>query len=119
MRTIAHEPREHVKLTRKEYAPLQILAANAGLVVTHRQLMKEIWGENGSNILYLRVLVRKLRHKIEPYPMSASLIASESGIGYWLRRDADASSARKTISLAEDHISDEHAPLASRGSHPH
>src|ERR1700738_2521803 len=55
-----------VNLTRKEYRLLHILAMHVGLVVTHDHLLKEIWsGNQGDNIQYLRILVRKLRQKIE------------------------------------------------------
>jgi two-component system, OmpR family, KDP operon response regulator KdpE len=78
-----------VQLTRKEYALLHMLATHAGLVVTHQQLMKEIWGGRGGNIQYLRILVRKLRQKIELDPTNPLLIISESGVGYRLHRDAN------------------------------
>src|SRR3984957_16894818 len=55
-----------VRLTRKEYRLLHILATHVGLVVTHDQLLKDIWsGNQRDNIQYLRILVRKLRQKIE------------------------------------------------------
>ena len=58
--------KERVQLTRKEYRLLHVLATHVGLVVTHQQLLKEIWGTNQMhNIQYLRILVRKLRQKIE------------------------------------------------------
>src|SRR6202166_5067850 len=54
-----------IRLTRKEYRLLHILATHVGLVVTHDQLLKEIWnGNQRDNIQYLRILVRKLRQKI-------------------------------------------------------
>jgi two-component system, OmpR family, KDP operon response regulator KdpE len=75
-----------LQLTRKEYALLHGLAAHAGLVVTHQQLIGEIWGNPAGNIQYLRILVRKLRQKIEIVPTNPQLIISESGIGYRLER---------------------------------
>jgi two-component system, OmpR family, KDP operon response regulator KdpE len=75
-----------LQLTRKEYALLHGLAAHAGLVVTHQQLTSEIWGNHAGNIQYLRILVRKLRQKIEIDPTNPQLIISESGIGYRLER---------------------------------
>jgi len=75
-----------VKLTRKEYRLLQILAAHAGLVVTHDLLIRDIWGDNqGDNIQYLRILVRKLRQKIEADPNLPRLVVTESGVGYRLQ----------------------------------
>jgi two-component system, OmpR family, KDP operon response regulator KdpE len=79
-----------LQLTRKEYALLHGLAAHAGLVVTHQQLIGEIWGNPNGNIQYLRILVRKLRQKIEIDPTNPQLIVSESGIGYRLERGAPA-----------------------------
>ena len=73
-----------VRLTRNEYALLAALAAHVGLVVTHRQLMEEVWGSLPSNIQYLRLLVRKLRQKVEIDPSRPALIVSESGVGYRL-----------------------------------
>lgn len=77
---------KRVELTRKEYALLHTLAAHAGLVVTHQQLIKEIWRGSAGNTQYLRILVRKLRQKIELDPTHPSLIVSESGVGYRLDR---------------------------------
>jgi len=53
-------------------------------VVTHQQLLKEIWGKQSVNIQYLRILMRKLRQKIEPDPSRPRVIATESGVGYRL-----------------------------------
>jgi two-component system KDP operon response regulator KdpE len=75
---------KRVQLTRKEYSLLHLLAAHAGLVVTHQQLLKEIWGKQSVNIQYLRILMRKLRQKIEPDPAQPRIIATESGVGYRL-----------------------------------
>jgi two-component system KDP operon response regulator KdpE len=75
-----------IKLTRKEYRLLHILAAHVGLVVTHDQLVKELWSENRrDNIQYLRILVRKLRQKIETDPNHPRLLVTESGVGYRLQ----------------------------------
>jgi two-component system, OmpR family, KDP operon response regulator KdpE len=75
---------KRVQLTRKEYALLHGLATHIGLVVTHQQLIRDIWGAHAGNIQYLRILVRKLRHKIEADPAQPRLIVSESGVGYRL-----------------------------------
>jgi len=73
-----------VQLTRKEYTLLHALATHAGLVMTHQQLIREIWGGRAGNIQYLRILVRKLRQKVEIDPTRPLLILSESGVGYRL-----------------------------------
>jgi len=65
-------------------ALLHLLAAHAGLVVTHQQLLKEVWGKPSVNIQYLRILMRKLRQKVEPDPSQPRIIATESGVGYRL-----------------------------------
>jgi two-component system KDP operon response regulator KdpE len=77
-------------LTRKEYRLLHILASHLGLVVTHNQLIKDIWGTTSpDNIQYLRMLVRKLRRKLEADPSQPKLLISESGVGYRLERLAE------------------------------
>jgi two-component system KDP operon response regulator KdpE len=74
-----------LRLTRKEYKLLHVLATHAGLVVTHQQLLNEIWGANRiHNIQYLRILVRKLRQKIETDPLRPRILLTESGVGYRL-----------------------------------
>jgi two-component system KDP operon response regulator KdpE len=78
--------RSPIKLTRKEYRLLHILAIHVGLVVTHDQLLREIWtGNQRENIQYLRILVRKLRQKIETDPDHPRLLVTESGVGYRLQ----------------------------------
>jgi two-component system KDP operon response regulator KdpE len=76
----------HVKLTRKQYRLLHVLATHLGLVVTHDQLLDDIWsGSVRKNIQYLRILVRDLRQIIEPDPNQPRLLITESGVGYRLR----------------------------------
>ena len=75
---------KRVQLTRKEYVLLHALTIHAGLVVTHQQLIKEIWGSHAENVQYLRILVRKLRQKVEADPTRPLLIVSELGVGYRL-----------------------------------
>jgi two-component system KDP operon response regulator KdpE len=83
----------HISLTRKEYRLLHLLASHLGLVMTHNQLIKDIWGNTSpDNIQYLRTLVRKLRQKLEVDPSQPKLLMSESGVGYRLERQAAPSS---------------------------
>ncbi|MBV9461290.1 MAG: response regulator transcription factor [Bradyrhizobium sp.] len=83
-----------VNLTRKEYRLLHILAMHVGLVVTHDHLLKEIWtGNQRDNIQYLRILVRKLRQKIEFDPNDPRLLITESGVGYRLQNRLETSPA--------------------------
>src|SRR5580693_8188204 len=80
-----------IRLTRKEYRLLHVLATHVGLVVTHDQLLREIWtGNQRDNIQYLRILVRKLRQKIETDPNHPRLLVTESGVGYRLQNRLEA-----------------------------
>jgi two-component system KDP operon response regulator KdpE len=75
-----------IRLTRKEYRLLHVLATHVGLVVTHDHLLREIWtGNQRDNIQYLRILVRKLRQKIETDTNHPRLLVTESGVGYRLQ----------------------------------
>ena len=74
-----------VKLTATEYALLKILAQHAGKVVTHKQLLREVWGPNAEEqSQYLRVYMTHLRKKIESAGTRDKLLRTESGIGYRL-----------------------------------
>jgi two-component system KDP operon response regulator KdpE len=76
---------EIVKLTATEYALFALLAHNAGKVVTHSYILKEIWGPTFvEESQYLRVYVAQLRRKLEQNPGSPTLIVTESGVGYRL-----------------------------------
>ena len=74
-----------VKLTPTEYALLKSLAQHAGRVVTHKQLLREVWGPNAEEqCQYLRVYMTHLRKKIEPAAAREKLLRTESGVGYRL-----------------------------------
>jgi two-component system, OmpR family, KDP operon response regulator KdpE len=76
---------QYIELTRQEYRLLHLLASHIGLVITHNQLIKEIWGNSSpDNVQYLRTLVRRLRQKLEADPNQPKLLISESGVGYRL-----------------------------------
>jgi two-component system KDP operon response regulator KdpE len=78
-----------VKLTPKQYDLLRVLVAHAGKVMTHQQLLRQVWGPGYSEeSQYLRVYVAQLRQKIEPDPARPKYILTEPGVGYRLR-DAD------------------------------
>lgn len=78
-----------IKLTPTEYSLLRILVQNAGKVVTHRQLLRTVWGEKAeSQAQYLRVYVTHLRKKLEPERDAPTLIKTEVGIGYRLSTDS-------------------------------
>jgi two-component system KDP operon response regulator KdpE len=80
-----------VVLSPKEYRLLQVLAQHAGNVVTHNILLNEVWGARQTqNAHYLRILVRKLRRKIERDPKQPRILVSELGVGYRLVSATDA-----------------------------
>lgn len=72
-----------VKLSATEYALLRLFVRHVGRVLTHRHILREIWGpKSEEHRQYLRVYVTHLRQKIERDPTSPVLIRTESGIGY-------------------------------------
>jgi two-component system, OmpR family, KDP operon response regulator KdpE len=74
---------EEVHLTAKEYALLRLLLQHRGKVVTHRQLLRDLWGEKAEDQThYLRVYMTHLRQKLEPDPSRPRHLKTESGIGY-------------------------------------
>lgn len=76
---------EIVKLTPTEYALLRYLVRNAGKVVTHKQILREVWGpEYMDETHYLRVYFAQLRQKIEDDSSIPRLILTEPGVGYRL-----------------------------------
>jgi two-component system, OmpR family, KDP operon response regulator KdpE len=77
---------EEVHLTPLEYKLLATLVRHYGKVLTHRQLLKEVWGPSAvAETQYLRVYMAQLRHKIEKDPARPVLIMTETGVGYRLR----------------------------------
>jgi len=72
-----------VKLTPTEYALLRLIVVHAGKVLTHRQLLTEVWGPNAAGqTQYLRVHIAHLREKLEDNPAQPKFIITESGVGY-------------------------------------
>lgn len=79
-----------IKLSVTEYNLLRFLVRHAGRVITHRQILREIWGrEHEEHTHYLRVYIAHLREKIEVDPSRPELIATEPGVGYRLMTSAD------------------------------
>ena len=76
---------ERVHLTPLEYKLLTLLAHNAGRVLTHKQLLNEVWGAAyiGQNH-YLRIFMKTLRQKLEDDPSRPRMFVTESGVGYRL-----------------------------------
>lgn len=84
---------KRVQLSPKEYRLLQVLAQHQGSVVTHQQLLKEVWSVSRvRDSHYLRIFVRKLRQKIEPDPAKPAILLTELGVGYRLAPNANVSS---------------------------
>lgn len=75
-----------VHLTPIEYRLLVLLARNAGKVLTHRQILKDVWGlAYAGETQYLRVFMAQLRRKIEQDPARPKLLTTEPGVGYRMR----------------------------------
>jgi two-component system, OmpR family, KDP operon response regulator KdpE len=75
-----------IRLSPKEFDLLRHLVMHAGKVVTHRQLLREVWGPaQAEEVQYLRVFIRGLRAKLEPDPTRPSHILTELGVGYRLQ----------------------------------
>ncbi|HMV04270.1 MAG TPA: response regulator [Accumulibacter sp.] len=72
-----------IHLTQLEYGLLATLLANDGKVLTHRQLLREVWGEGyAGQSHYLKVYVSRLRQKLEPNPTQPRFLLTETGVGY-------------------------------------
>lgn len=79
---------EEVRLTRTEFNLLAALAKHAGKVMTHRQLLQEVWGPGSTGQShYLRVYMGQLRHKIEEDAARPRYLLTETGVGYRLAMD--------------------------------
>jgi two-component system KDP operon response regulator KdpE len=76
---------EPVHLTPREFALLARLLRQAGQVVTHRQLLADVWGaEQVEQTQYLRLYMAQLRQKLEAEPAAPRLLLTETGVGYRL-----------------------------------
>jgi two-component system KDP operon response regulator KdpE len=75
---------EEVKLSPREYDLLRLMVGHAGKVLTHKFLLREVWGGE-TDVQYLRIYVRALRQKIEADPERPQHIQTEQGVGYRLR----------------------------------
>lgn len=79
---------EEVHLTPTEMSLLLVLAAEAGKVLTHRQILERVWGGYAAeNSPQLRVYINYLRHKLEADPAHPRLIVTEPGVGYRLKAE--------------------------------
>jgi two-component system KDP operon response regulator KdpE len=76
---------EEVHLSKREYELLRYLAASPDHVLTHRNILKAVWGPaHGDDTAYLRVYINQLRQKLEADPTAPRLILTEPGVGYRL-----------------------------------
>jgi len=75
---------QEVKFSPREYEVLRLMAAHAGKVLTHRFMLREVWGGD-ADVQYLRIYIRALRQKIEADPERPVHILTETGVGYRLR----------------------------------
>ncbi len=77
-----------VHLTPTEFDLLAVLAQNRGKLMTHRQLLQQVWGSYATeNVQQLRVYINYLRTKLERDPHAPALILTEPGVGYRLSDD--------------------------------
>jgi two-component system KDP operon response regulator KdpE len=77
---------EEVHLTKTQYKLLDYMLQNAGKILTHRQILKEVWGpRNTAHTQYLRVFMAQLRQKIEDEPARPKHLLTEAGVGYRFR----------------------------------
>jgi two-component system, OmpR family, KDP operon response regulator KdpE len=79
---------QEVRLTAIEFRLLACLAQHLGMVVTHKQLLQEVWGPTHmDDTHYLRVYMKQLRDKLEPDPVRPRYLLTETGVGYRLVAD--------------------------------
>jgi two-component system KDP operon response regulator KdpE len=76
---------EEVQLTPTEFGLLRVLVQNAGKVMTHHQIMRQVWGEGYEDMHILRVNISNLRRKLEPDPSRPRFIITDPGVGYRMR----------------------------------
>jgi two-component system KDP operon response regulator KdpE len=77
-----------IHLTALEFRLLTCLAQHLGMVVTHRQLLREVWGPSHvEHTHYLRIYMKQLREKLEPDPLRPRHFLTETGVGYRLMAD--------------------------------
>jgi two-component system, OmpR family, KDP operon response regulator KdpE len=79
---------EEISLTPTEYDILRLLMQNAGKVITHHHLLRQVWGTAYESEMHiLRVNISNLRRKLEPDPARPTYVHTEPGVGYRLRTD--------------------------------
>jgi two-component system KDP operon response regulator KdpE len=87
-RRLVQANNEEVQLTPTEYDLLKLMITHAGKVLTHQQILRQVWGVGyGDDLHLLRVNISNLRRKIELDPARPSHILTEPGVGYRLRAE--------------------------------
>ena len=82
---VASKAGQEIKLTPIEFRLLACLAKHLGMVVTHRQLLTEVWGPtHAGDTHYLRIYMKQLREKLEADPVQPKYLLTETGVGYRL-----------------------------------
>ncbi|MFT3894365.1 MAG: response regulator [Anaerolineales bacterium] len=76
---------KEVQLTPTEYDLLKVLVTHAGKVITHHQLLRQVWGDGYDDMHILRVNISNLRGKLEPDPSRPTYVHTEPGVGYRLK----------------------------------
>ncbi|MNY71537.1 Transcriptional regulatory protein WalR [compost metagenome] len=72
-----------IKFTETEYNLFALLVQHAGKVMTHEQLLSEVWGsEYRDDVEYLRVTIARIRQKLKPFEEASELIMTYPGVGY-------------------------------------
>ena len=85
-----HRGELEIRLTPKEFELLTLLVTHAGRVLTHRTILKAIWGSHGNEKPeHLRVLMGQLRKKIEPEPAKPRYLLTEPWVGYRFAEEPD------------------------------
>jgi two-component system, OmpR family, KDP operon response regulator KdpE len=93
---------QEVHLSVKLYEVLKVLTENAGKVLTHEEILRAVWGPQGTGrVGYIRVAIRKLRRRIEADGTCPRYILTEPGIGYRLEVGKDRNGNRSTLRQGE------------------
>ena len=78
---------KRIKLTPREFRLFTLLLENAGLILTHQQLLERVWGwEYSDDVDYVRIYISHLRHKIEPNSAEPKYIITEPAVGYYFQK---------------------------------
>jgi len=88
-------------LSPKQFSLLRSLALHHGMVLTHRQLMKQLWPQDpDEDVQYLRIMMKKLRSRIEPDPARPIYVVTELAVGYRLRTQEQLDAAGYAAAMA-------------------